>query len=228
MIGDDQVTERKKRERNMQKNILCFGDSNTWGYIPGTGERYAPEVRWPGVMAAALGAGYHISEDGLNGRTTGFDFPWADCRNGQSGLPYALLSQRPLDLLIIALGINDLTVVDSAFSAKSAAGLIRKARMLQAVPDAGTHIFRDDVKILIVAPAPVHPDYDRMFNAEYYADSCRLAERYREMAQENGVEYLNAGDYAEASPVDCVHYTPESHRDLGLAIAQKVREILGN
>ena len=198
----------------MQKNILCFGDSNTWGYIPGTGERYAPEVRWPGVMAAALGAGYHISEDGLNGRTTGFDFPWADCRNGQSGLPYALLSQRPLDLLIIALGINDLTVVDSAFSAKSAAGLIRKARMLQAVPDAGTRIFRDDVKILIVGPA------------EYYADSCRLAERYREMAQENGVEYLNAGDYAVASPVDCVHYTPESHRDLGLAIAQKVREML--
>ena len=43
---------------------------------------------------------------------------------------------------------------------------------------------------------------------------------------ENGVEYLNAGDYAEASPVDCVHYTPEAHRNLGLAIAQKVREIL--
>ena len=162
----------------------------------------------------------------LNGRTTGFDFPWADCRNGQSGLPYALLSQRPLDLLIISLGINDLTVVDSAFSAKSAAGLIRRARMLQAVPDAGTRIFRGDVKILIVAPAPVHPDYDRMFNADYYADSCRLAERYQEMAQENGVEYLKAGDYAEASPVDCVHYTPESHRNLGLAIAQKVREML--
>ena len=219
---------QEKRENNMQKNILCFGDSNTWGYIPGSGERYEPEVRWPGVMAAALGAGYHISEDGLNGRTTGFDFPWADCRNGQSGLPYALLSQRPLDLLIIALGINDLTVVDSSFSAKSASGLIRRARMLQAVPDAGTRIFKDDVKILIVAPAPVHPDYDRMFNAEYYADSCRLAERYRVMAQENGVEYLNAGDYAAASPVDCVHYTPESHRDLGLAIAQKVREMLGD
>ena len=208
------------------KNILCFGDSNTWGYIPGTGERYAPDVRWPGVLAAELGAEYRISEDGLNGRTTGFDFPWADCRNGQSGLPYALLSQRPLDLLIIAVGINDLTVVDSAFSAKSAAGLIRRARMLQAVPDAGTRIFKDDVKILIVAPAPVHPDYDRMFNLEYYEDSCRLAERYREMAQENEVEYINAGDYAEASPVDCVHYTEESHQRLGLAIAEKVREIL--
>ena len=129
-------------------------------------------------------------------------------------------------MLIISLGINDLTVVDSAYSAKSAAGLIRRARMLQAVPDAETRIFRDDVKILIVGPAPVHPDYDRMFNTEYYTDSCRLVERYREMAQENGVEYLNAGDYAVASPVDCVHYTPEAHRDLGLAIAQKVREML--
>ena len=212
----------------MQKNILCFGDSNTWGYIPGTGERYAPDIRWPGVLAAALGAGYHISEDGLNGRTTGFDFPWADCRNGQSGLPYALLSQRPLDLLIISLGINDLNVVDAAFSARSAAGLIRRTRMLQAVPDACTRIFRDETRILIVAPAPVLPDFDQRFNQVYYAESCLLADRYREMAEENGVEYLNAGDYAVASPVDCVHYTPESHRNLGLAIARKVREMLGD
>ncbi len=151
----------------MEQKIICYGDSNTWGYIPGTGERYAPEIRWTGVLAAALGEGYHISEDGLNGRTTSFDFPWADCRNGQTGLPYALLSQRPLDLLIISLGINDLTVVDSSISAKSASGLIRRARMLQAVPDAGTRIFKDDGKILIVAPSPVLPFYDLMFKAEY-------------------------------------------------------------
>ena len=212
----------------MQKNILCYGDSNTWGYIPGTGERYAPEIRWTGVLAAALGEGYHISEDGLNGRTTSFDFPWADCRNGQTGLPYALLSQRPLDLLIISLGINDLNVVDAAFSARSAAGLIRRTRMLQAVPDACTRIFRDETRILIVAPAPVLPEFDQRFNQVYYAESCLLADRYREMAEENGVEYLNAGDYAVASPVDCVHYTPESHRNLGLAIARKVREMLGD
>ena len=211
----------------MEKNILCFGDSNTWGYTPGTGERYPRNVRWPGVLAEALGEGYHISEDGINGRTTGYDFPWGDCRNGQSGLAYALLSQRPLDLLIIAVGINDLTVVDSNLSAKSAAGLIRRARMLQAVPDAGTYIFRDDVKILIVAPAPVHPDYDKTFDIEYYEDSCRLAKLYKAMAEENGVEYLNAADYAQASPIDCVHYTEESHKKLGLAIAEKVREMLG-
>ena len=179
----------------MRKEILCFGDSNTWGYTPGTGVRYAPDVRWTGVMAQVLGENYHIIEDGLNGRTTSFDFPWSECRNGQSALPYALLSNKPLDLLILALGINDLTVVDSGFSAKSVAALIRKTRMLQAVPDSGTSVFPNGEKILIAAPAPVHPDYDRMYAVPYYEDSCRLAEKYRIIAEENGVYYLNVGDY---------------------------------
>ena len=210
----------------MPKNILCFGDSNTWGYIPGTGLRYPPEVRWTGVMAQALGEHYHVIEDGINGRTTSFDFPWNEYANGQSALPYALLSQKPLDLLIIALGINDLSVVDSSFSAKSAAALIRKTRMLQAVPASGTTIFPSGEKILIAAPAPVHPDYDRMFQTSYYEDSCRLADKYRQIAEENGVSYLDVGDYASASPIDCVHFSEESHRLLGLAMADEVRRIL--
>ena len=32
------------------KNILCFGDSNTWGYDPVTGSRYAYDVRWTGRL----------------------------------------------------------------------------------------------------------------------------------------------------------------------------------
>ncbi len=210
----------------MKKNILCFGDSNTWGYTPGSGIRYAPEVRWPGVMAAELGDSFLIHEDGLSGRTTAFDFPWADCRNGMTALPYALFSQKPLDLLIIALGINDLTVVDSSYSARSTAGLIRKARMLQAVPDSAGPIFTGEVTILVLAPAPVHPDYDRMYGTSYYEESCKLAAQYEAMASENGVFYLNAGDYASASPIDCVHFSAETHRALGLAVARKVKEIL--
>ena len=221
------ILANREGEIKMEKTILCYGDSNTWGYTPGTGERYAFHVRWTGVMAKALGEGYHICEDGLNGRTTSFDFPWSECKNGQSGLPYALLSQKPLDLLIIALGINDLTVVDSSYSAQSCGALIRRTRMLQAVPDAGTPIFPNGVKILIAAPAPVHPDYDRMYQKVFYEDSCCLAEKYRIMAEENGIYYLNTADYACASPIDCVHFSEQSHKALGLAMAEKVKEILG-
>ena len=58
----------------MRKRILCFGDSNTYGYIP-LGGRYDEDVRWPTVMAGLLGDGYTVIEEGLNGRTCVFDDP---------------------------------------------------------------------------------------------------------------------------------------------------------
>jgi lysophospholipase L1-like esterase len=50
--------------------ILCYGDSNTWGYDPATQDRLDRDVRWPGVLRSALGEGYEIIEEGLGGRTT--------------------------------------------------------------------------------------------------------------------------------------------------------------
>ena len=51
------------------KNILCYGDSNTWGAVPGTLTRHPRDIRWPGVMANELGSEYQIIEDGINGRS---------------------------------------------------------------------------------------------------------------------------------------------------------------
>lgn len=211
------------------KNILCFGDSNTWGYIPGNGKRYAPDVRWTGIVAQELGNNYHIIEDGLNGRTTGYDIVWSPWRNGLKALPYALLAQKPLDLLVISLGINDILFTDAYGSAKSVLGLYKQACMVQALPDAQP-VFTDGVKILIIAPMPLHPNYDIMYpsnNKDSYEKSCQYAEAYQTVAKENGLFYLNAGDYAEASAVDCVHMEEGSHKKLGLAIAAKIKDILG-
>lgn len=53
------------------KQILCFGDSNTYGLIPGTENRYNWEIRWTGRLDAAVrGKGYRVIEEGLCGRTT--------------------------------------------------------------------------------------------------------------------------------------------------------------
>src|SRR5664279_2300710 len=88
--------------------IVAYGDSNTWGYDPAAGARFAPEQRWTGVMATALGAGFKVIEEGLNGRTTVFDAPIEPYRNGLAYLPPCLLSHAPFDLILIALGCNDL------------------------------------------------------------------------------------------------------------------------
>ena len=50
------------------KQILCFGDSNTFGLIPGTGNRYDWNIRWTGILDKNLREkGYRIIEEGLCG-----------------------------------------------------------------------------------------------------------------------------------------------------------------
>ena len=51
-------------------NILCFGDSNTYGYKPdGTG-RFDTDTRWTSLLQKKLGADHRVIEEGLCGRTT--------------------------------------------------------------------------------------------------------------------------------------------------------------
>ena len=66
--------------------VVCFGDSNTWGYDPETRSRYAPNIRWTGVLQQTLGSGFSVIEEGLNGRTTNIDDPLDEDRNGKRHL----------------------------------------------------------------------------------------------------------------------------------------------
>ena len=86
------------------KHVLCFGDSNTWGFIPGTCKRYDEHTRWTGVLQDELGADWRIHENGQNGRTTVFPSPAKGFMTGLGALPYALDTLRPLDAIIIMLG----------------------------------------------------------------------------------------------------------------------------
>lgn len=95
------------------KRILCYGDSNTWGCIPGVYARYPEAARWTGIMAKQLGDGYRIHEDGINGRSTVWNDPENPCRNGLAGIGYALYRSKPLDLVIVMLGTNDLNYTDA-------------------------------------------------------------------------------------------------------------------
>ena len=91
-----------------EKTVLCYGDSNTWGYDPATQKRYPRNVRWAGVLRRALGNGYLVIEEGLNGRTTVWDDPIEGYKNGKEYLVPCLETHKPIDLVIIMLGTNDL------------------------------------------------------------------------------------------------------------------------
>ena len=90
------------------KEVLCYGDSNTWGYNPKTKQRYDRNTRWPCVLQRELGEEFLVIPEGQNGRTTVWDDPVEGQKNGMTYLLPCLESHKPLDLVIITLGTNDL------------------------------------------------------------------------------------------------------------------------
>ena len=94
------------------KRILCYGDSNTWGLIPGSNphQRYSIEKRWTGILQN-LRPDLQIIEEGLCGRTTVFEDALRPGRNGLAVLPILLESHKPLDGAVVMLGTNDCKTV---------------------------------------------------------------------------------------------------------------------
>ncbi|MBF6649621.1 MULTISPECIES: SGNH/GDSL hydrolase family protein [unclassified Methylobacter] len=204
------------------KTILCYGDSNTWGYIPGTGQRYAPEIRWPGILSRELGNDYRVVEEGLSGRYTVWDEPFRPGRNGAALLLPLLQSHAPLDLVILMLGTNDVLHFrdNTAFDAARGAGILID---IVQKSSCGPDDLPPDV--LLVSPPRI-----TQLSAELGLKCHGLPERsaefeqhYAAVASAAGCYFIDAADYCEPSPVDGVHLDEAGHLALGMAMAAKVQ-----
>lgn len=211
------------------KNILCYGDSNTWGTIPVKATRYNKNVRWPGVASEILGDEYNLIEDAIVGRTTIFDDPFISCRNGMKNLGYSLLAHMPLDMVIVFLGSNDLKYTDAAGSARGAARIIELIKKADAVYDSTAPMFPNGLKILLISPTELNEHFPEVRPEHMLAgmvhESTLLSETFRAVAESKGVHFLAAADFVKPGPEDCIHLSPESHKTLGTAIAEKTKEI---
>ena len=202
--------------------IVCYGDSNTWGYDAETGRRFPWEVRWPGVLQSLLGGDFRIIEEGQPGRTTVWDDPIEEHRNGKPVLYSTLECHSPIDMVILMLGTNDLKPRFSVNAFDIAAGAERLVRIIQThLPDGQDA----PPKVLLVCPAPVDEKVDEgaiagMFTAAHSSAVSRaLPAEFEKVARQWDCLYLNAGDYVHTSPVDSVHFTADSHAALARAMA---------
>lgn len=211
------------------RRILCYGDSNTWGYIPVSGERYAPDVRWTGVAQRLLGSDYTLIEEGLNGRTTVYENLLSPGRNGLTYLLTCLVSQKPLDMVVVMLGTNDLRWTDGLGAAEGARTLVKQIRLYSHLEE-NTPIFVNGPRILLVAPILAcecdEGDNETVRLRAYPQKSQDFARAYEKVAREMGLDFLDAARYAQPSRKDGIHMEPEAHRALGEAMAQKIREMM--
>lgn len=211
------------------KNILFFGDSNTWGYMPVTGGRYPYEQRWTSITARLLGDGYHCVAAGFNGRTTVFRDPWKDCRCGKDALDIELQTHKPLDLVVIMLGTNDLKFADACRSANGIQTLAAMTMHANERFSTSSPVFTNGAKLLIISPVLIgrkeENNPERELMPEGRAQSMRFAELYSAVAEQEGAYFMNAADYAEASELDLQHLTADGHAALGRAVAEKIEQI---
>ena len=207
------------------KTVLCYGDSNTWGYDPRTGGRYPRDTRWPGVLRRALGEGYLVIEEGLNGRTTVWDDPIEGYKNGKSYLIPCLETHRPIDLVVVVLGTNDLKMrfSVSAFDIANGAGVLVDVAQRSATGPGG-----GPPQVLLVAPPPVAKltGFAEMFEGAE-RKSARFAEQYRRVATERRCAFLDASTVIRSSDLDGIHLEAGEHEKLAVAVARKVEAILG-
>ena len=212
----------------MKKRILCFGDSNTWGYMV-TGGRFPEEVRWPMRLQALLGDGYTVIEEGFNGRTTVFDDPIeGGHKSGLIYLPPCVMSHSPLDLILIMLGTNDLK------KRFGMTGFTIGGGITQLIKAARTYAMNAEgipPKILIVCPPPVGENVMETRHAPIFGEdsievSRQLPYELGRVAKLMRCEFMDAGPYCEISKADAVHMTREDHLKLAQAICDKVTSII--
>ena len=218
------------------KTIVCYGDSNTWGYMPkrerpeiSANNRFPWGVRWTSLLQMKLGADYRVEEEGLNGRTTMFDDPLDVCRNGLEGIDYSMLTNCPVDLVILMLGTNDVKEFFGMPPYVVARGCARLIERIQAGgygPGGGTS------EILLCAPLKLPDTLPGSWLGDEFGPGAiqrndALPAFYEKVAAEKGVHFLNAAEFVTADPADSIHMNEQGHAETAARMCAAVKEILG-
>lgn len=203
--------------------LLCFGDSNTWGYNPATWERYPLDIRWPGVLQNELGESYRVIEDGQNGRTAVEGKIFTGFNTSKTDLVSTLANYSPLDLVILMLGTNDLLMRSSVSRDDVGKGI---DVLLDIIRHSGAGPVSSAPAVLLLAPPPIGSPAGKTEALDSaVTQSHFFAERYASIAADFGCAFLNAGEIVRSSEIDGSHLDASEHKKLGLAVAKRVRMI---
>lgn len=213
------------------KQILCYGDSNTWGHNPDYTSmedlRYPYEVRWTNRLEALLGEDYRVLEQGLCSRTISFDDPVDEGKNGMKFYPVCLESATPVELVVFMLGTNDVRPLFHAPAEEIVRGMERLGVLTERICRESD---RKAPGILIVAPAAVGEQVEEgelagIYDKTSVEKSRKLPTLYQAAAARHGWGFLNAADVVGELGRDCVHLTPLGHEKLAGAIYEKIKEM---
>lgn len=189
----------------MGHRILCYGDSNTYGYDPRSylGGRYPETVRWTALLKKQ---GWSVMDEGQNGRS----IP----RHTQEIEALArMLRQRGPDIATVMLGSNDLLQDPNISAAECSERMERflKALLEQNLP----------CRLLLIAPPPMVPGAWVGSQKMMETSQC-LGTHYKMAAEKLGVDFVDTKDWNVDLSYDGVHFSECGH----LIFSSKISSIL--
>ena len=217
------------------KRIVCYGDSNTWGFKPvkecleNWNMRFDENTRWTGRLQNMLGGDYKVLEEGLNGRTSCFDDPQDDNRNGLKYINTCMLSNMPVDMVIIMLGTND---IKSFFPYTPYVVANGVGRIVDEVRKADYGVGGKIPEVLVVSPIAINEDAVKgWIGGEFGMDSveknAKLPGYLKKLAENRGVHFFDIGAYVTADSADGIHMNEDGHKIMAEKMFAQVKAIIG-
>lgn len=199
------------------KKIVCYGDSNTFGYNPIDNSRYDENIRWTSLLKKKLGDDYEVINEGMCNRTGFIKNPDGFLFSGVEHFPRFLEESENIDILILWIGTNDLQFQYDISFEKIETGLENLIKMAQL-----------KAKRIVVIPPVILDEkilkwhFSSLFDKTSISKSKKVGKIYEKLAKIYHLELFDVNKFVKPTEPDGLHYSENSHK----IIADKLTEFL--
>lgn len=205
------------------KKVLCFGDSNTYGFVPGKCTRYDKNTRWTGVLQSLCRNELEVIEAGCNNRTAFIDNPAGIEQTGYKILPKYLKAEY-FDIIILAIGVNDLQLFFKPTLKEFEQGIEKLIKI--------TKELSPKSKIILTCPAKLNLDginngiFNYQFDEISVEKSYHLPQIYKKLAEKHACKLVDLNEIAKVSPLDGLHFSAESHKTIAENLYKNLKQTI--
>lgn len=213
----------------MKRRIVCFGDSNTWGFDAQSGGRFDEDTRWTSLLSSLLDDSFQVVEEGLPGRTSVCDDPLTEGLSGISYIYPCLMSHSPLELVVIMLGTNDTKDRFGLTSYNIAEGIVRLATKAKGM---AVGVNGKAPEVLVVAPPHIGDEYVRTeiggtMGTQCSGKSKEIAKHLGKLLGHTpGIHFADASGHVPMNDIDYMHLDPKGHRLMSEFMYDQIVRIL--
>ncbi len=205
------------------KKVLCFGDSNTYGFVPEKRTRYDKNTRWTGVLQALCGSDFSIIEGGCNNRTAFVDNPAGAEQTGYKILP-EYFTKDYFDIVVLAIGINDLQLFFRPTLEEFEQGMEKLIKI--------TKDLSPNAKIILVCPSKLDLAgiksgvFSFQFDEISVEKSYHLPQIYKKLAEKHACKLVDLNEIVKVSPLDGLHFSAESHKKIAENLYKNLKQTI--